>query len=385
MFGCRKNYLLFFKKLKTDINQQKYLIAPLDWGLGHATRCIPLISYLLGRGHKVFICGEGAVEALLKKEFPAVEFLPLRGYKISYTQKRGLFMWKILLQLPKIYFAIRRERSWLNQTVARLKIDVVISDNRLGMCCSMAYSIYMSHQLAIQTGNGFMDIVAQRIHYSFINRFNECWVPDLEKEIDSIAGRLSHPKRKPKIPFKYIGWLSRAKPEGADNQQGLVVLISGPEPQRTIFENRIVQLLKDYTGKAIVVRGLPDGQSTLKELPTNIKQANHLDSAEISHVIKGASVVVSRSGYSTVMDLLKMGKRAILVPTPGQTEQEYLASYLQEQGYFLSRDQDRLCAEDFKVELPIKKTQAHSFALFEEIVNSVENKRTQVGFVLPNR
>lgn len=361
--------------MKTGINKQNYLIAPLDWGLGHATRCIPLISYLLSRGHKVFVCGEGAVEALLKKEFPDVGFLPLKGYRISYTPKRGLFMRKILLQLPQIYLAIRKECRWLAETVDRLKIDVVISDNRLGMYCSGAYTIYMTHQLAIKTGNAFMDKIAQRIHYSYINRFNECWVPDMEKEIDSIAGSLSHTNIKPKTPVRYIGWLSRVKPGDVDIQQDLVVLISGPEPQRTLFENRMVEILAGYSGKAILVRGLPAVHKPLKGLPSNIMQANHLDSAAISDVIQGAQLIVSRSGYSTVMDLLKMSKRAILVPTPGQTEQEYLALRLQDLGWFLSRDQEQLCADDFNVALPVKNVGADCFVLFEAALKSVENEQ----------
>ena len=294
-------------------------------------------------------------------------------------------MWKIMLQLPKIYFAIRRERKWLEEMVSKLKIDVVISDNRLGLYHYNCRTVYMTHQLALKTGNSYLDSIAQQIHYSYINRFNECWVPDLEKEQESIAGRLSHPESLPKTPVRYIGLLSRIDTVNLEKQYDLVVLISGPEPQRTLFENHIIAVIKDYSGKAMVVRGLPGESKPISGLSSNIEQANHLDTEEMSTIMQSTSLILCRSGYSTVMDLLKTGTPAVLVPTPGQTEQEHLATRLQDLGYFLTRQQERLSAEDFKFALKVKKINAINFNLFEKTLESVGVDSSENSFILPNR
>ncbi len=372
MFGRPKNYLLFFKKLKNGINQQKYLIAPLDWGLGHATRCIPLIDYLLSLGHRVFVCGEGSVEKLIKKEFPQVEFLQLRGYRISYSKSRKMFWYKILTQLPKIALAVRRERKWLSAVINQHKIDVVISDNRLGLYNQNAYSIFMTHQLGIKTGTKFFDYFARKINYSYINRFNECWVPDIDDKEWSIAGELSHPQHFPKVPIKYIGLLSRINPTTSNTQYDIAAILSGPEPQRTIFEKTVGALFSKSLLRGIIVRGLPGVNSTIESLPPNIKQVNHLDAVQMSLLLQSSSSVVCRSGYSTVMDLLKTGKPALLVPTPGQTEQVYLAQRMNHLGFFSSSDQSALRHEDILCITSSKKINSEVFELFKKELNRLE-------------
>ncbi|MEO7046511.1 MAG: glycosyl transferase family 28, partial [Ferruginibacter sp.] len=205
----------------------RVLVAPLDWGLGHATRCIPVINALLQQGVTVILAAEGAVAILLKKEFPALQILPLKGYRISYSRQKTWFFLKMMSQIPKITSTINYEKRWLKVVIKREKIDLIISDNRFGLYSSLVPSYYITHQLFIETGNSFMNKLAQKIHYRFINRYTECWVPDEEGEIN-FAGKLSHPDKKPTIPVNYLGILSRFKKEEIAVKTDLLILISGP-------------------------------------------------------------------------------------------------------------------------------------------------------------
>ena len=188
----------------------RILLGPLDWGLGHATRCIPLIREFQKQNIEVIICGEGPVSILIKQEFPEIKILPLQGYHIKYNANKKGFILKMILQLPKIYLAARREHQFLKKIVPQYQINGIISDNRLGFYHKNCSSVFITHQLRIQSGWKWIDALIQKINYYFINQFNECWIPDVAKE-NNFAGKLSHPQRLPKIPLKYLGLLSRFK------------------------------------------------------------------------------------------------------------------------------------------------------------------------------
>jgi UDP:flavonoid glycosyltransferase YjiC (YdhE family) len=175
----------------------RILIAPLDWGLGHATRCIPIISALIQQNCSVIIAAESQVKFLLQKEFPNLQFIHLTGYRIKYSRYKLWMPVKLLLQLPKIVYRIYAENLWLKRIVKQNKIDVVIADNRMGLYHKKIPCIYITHQLSIKTGNRFTESVAQKIHYHFINKFCACWVPDAEGALN-LAGELSHPVTMPK-------------------------------------------------------------------------------------------------------------------------------------------------------------------------------------------
>ena len=308
--------------------EPKVLVAPLDWGLGHATRCIPLIQELLNAGFEVIIAGEKQQKSLLQREFPLLEFKELRGYRLIYGKNNWSTTIKIILQIPKILIQINREKRWLRTISTSENLDAVISDNRYGLHNPNILSILITHQLVIQTpfGKGVQRTL-QDINYRVINRFTHCWVPDSDS-ISNLGGELSHPSRLPVCGVFYIGWLSRfLKLPGLPVYFDILILISGPEPQRTIFEKLLLDELSGYKGKAVVLRGLPGNNEQLA-VAGHIAIHNHLPSEELNKLVAGAGIVISRSGYSTVMDLVKMGKKSILVPTPGQTEQEYLAEYL---------------------------------------------------------
>ena len=308
----------------------RILVAPLDWGLGHATRCIPIIKELLQNNCDPWLAGDETQQSLFKSEFPDLPFLLLPGYRIKYSKIRAGLLWKMLLQLPKIFSAVRAENKWLTKVVAAHGFDAVISDNRFGLWSDAIPSVFITHQLTIKTFSGkWTERILQRFNYKWVNHFSECWVPDVKGE-KNLAGELSHPEKKPKIPVHYIGAISRFEnvhSTVAGDKNHLLVILSGPEPQRTILENKIINEIAHYPSTAIVVRGLP-GSANIIPSTGMIKFYNHLPSQQLKEEIIKADRVISRCGYSGVMDLMKLQKRSILIPTPGQTEQEYLAKYL---------------------------------------------------------
>ncbi|MDR0791984.1 MAG: glycosyl transferase family 28 [Chitinophagaceae bacterium] len=311
------------------------LICPLDWGLGHATRCIPLIEFFLKDNRNVVIGCEipSAVHSLLSKEFTGVRFVNLPGYKIQYAKETASLAIKMAAQLPKILSAIKKENKWLQKTVDELNIDLVISDNRYGLYTKKCPCVFITHQLRIQTPAHFLEGIIQKINYRFINRFSVCWVPDFPLNFNSeqsinIAGMLSHPKSLPKIPVEYLGILNRTgKILPNFNKYKFLVLISGPEPQRSLFEKKIIHWIKQTNDPVILARGMPGNAATIS-VSTNCTVFNHLMIDELETAFHSCQYVIARSGYTTVMEILARAKKSMLIPTPGQTEQEYLAARL---------------------------------------------------------
>src|SRR5450432_774114 len=318
------------------------LIAPLDWGLGHATRCIPIIKELIHQGARVIVAANNVQKTLLKQEFPSLEFLEVPGYKIEY--KWGIFLkWALFFNIPGFLRHIKKENKWLEEIVLNLKIDAVISDNRYGLYNSKCLCVFITHQLYIQYGWGshkrvdsWVNRKIMKWHYTFISKFTSCWVPDQERDFP-VAGLLSHPPVLPAVPVKYIGILSRFSYSGKKTEKNtLLILFSGPEPQRTLFENILFGQLAEFEMKTVVVRGLPSTDPPIPFTREGIKIFNHLPSHEIEELLNRSELIIARSGYSTIMDLLVLKRNAILVPTPGQTEQKYLGQYLHEKKWMYS-------------------------------------------------
>jgi uncharacterized protein (TIGR00661 family) len=319
-----------FLKEKTP-GKHRILVAPLDWGLGHATRCIPIIRELLAQNCDVWLAGEGAQENLLKEEFPQVPFLQLDGYRVRYSRSASRLVLSIFRQTHKILSAIKKENAWLKKMVAEYDFDAVISDNRYGLYHASVPCIFITHQLEIKSPLGkWSENILQKRNYRFINRFTACWVPDMERE-NNLAGELSHPSKKPTTSVKYTGLLSRfdfsPSLSNEERKDHLLFILSGPEPQRNMLEDIIIKEISHYKGTATVVRGLP-GLSSLIPSGNMIRFYNHLPADELNKEVLNAEYVISRCGYSSVMDLVALQKKSILIPTTGQTEQEYLAKYL---------------------------------------------------------
>ena len=305
------------------------LVAPLDWGLGHTIRCIPIIKELLENDCEVIVACNPKQKKILSQEFPLISFVDLTGYDISYGGSRLTTTLKLIGQTPKILMAVKREHSWLSAFLANNRVDVVISDNRYGLSSSFVRSVFITHQLRLKTGLGkAIDDAVQHKLYSLINRFSLCWVPDSPDLIMNAAGGLSHPRQLPVAPVEYIGCLSRLhKCSEHVIKNDLVIILSGPEPQRTILEAILLRELKTFNGTALIVRGLQDPEP----LPSfdKISIINYASASELNKLICTAGIIICRAGYTSVMDMLKLGKKAILIPTPGQAEQEYLAKHLE--------------------------------------------------------
>jgi UDP:flavonoid glycosyltransferase YjiC (YdhE family) len=353
------------------------LIAPLDWGLGHATRCVPVVRELLRQNCEVIIAAEKAGAALLKKEFPELETLPLEGYRVSYSKSKAFFFLKMMLQFPKVKRAIKKEHAWLDKIIAERQIDLVISDNRYGLWSKKVPCIFITHQLFIKTGNAFSERTAQKINYSYINKFVACWVPDAEGD-SNLAGKLSHPNKLPGAPVKYIGALSRFEKKDAAKNIDLLVMLSGPEPQRTLLEEILLPQMEQLHGKMVLVRGLPQGGRLPALKNENIKVYDHLPAAELNDFLAASKIAIARSGYSTVMDLAAMQQKAILVATPGQGEQEYLSQYLSEKNYCVAAEQAGFNLRDNIEKVSQKALSPFPFSAENELHKAVELMLQQI-------
>jgi UDP:flavonoid glycosyltransferase YjiC (YdhE family) len=314
--------------------------------MGHATRCVPVIRQLLAQNHKVVIAADGSPLQFLKGYFPDLEFIRFPGARIIYPSGNNMVM-KMMLQSPSILFNIYRENQHLKKIIKETGADVVISDNRFGLWSRQAYSVYITHQVMIKAPGKlkWTEPLFFRLHRWFINQYDECWIPDLPGE-NKLSGDLGH---KYPVPgnASFVGLLSRfEQPDESqsavitDNSPDLLFMLSGPEPQRTILEDRIMKETEAYPDlKVVILQGLP-GEFRKQSPSPGITIFNHLPDHEMSRLICGAGAIICRPGYSTLMDLATLGRNALLIPTPGQTEQEYLAERLAASGSFRTISQD---------------------------------------------
>ncbi len=307
-------------KMKSQYNKKNILVAPLHWGLGHATRCIPIIEALIESGFDVLIASDGNALLLLQKEFPKLQFLELPSYTISYSKTGSDFKWKILFQLPKIARAIYKENKVLKQIISNYNIDGIISDNRLGLFSSKVPSVFITHQLTLLTGNTTW--FSSKIHRFFIEKFSQCWIPDVSG-IPNLSGDLGRSKMNFKNKI-YIGPLSRFKKNTNIQQEQILVILSGPEPQRTLLEEKLVIKLAGLPKKILFVKGILEENQHIKT-ENNITFYNFMTTEELEIAINESDFVICRSGYTSVMDLAILNKKAFFIPTPGQFEQNYLA------------------------------------------------------------
>jgi len=319
------------------------LVAPLNWGLGHATRCIPIINELLKNGFTPILASDGNALELLKKEFPNLNHFTLPSYHIKYAKKGVFVKLKLLLNLPKLISAVQLEKKLINKLVDDKDITGIISDNRFGVYHKSIPSIYITHQLNVLSG--ITTILSSKMHQRIIKKFDECWVPDF-KGATNFSGKLSQLNNST-FNLKYIGVLSRFKRKDTPYTYDYLVILSGPEPQRTLLENKLILALKNSTKKTLFIKGIVESEQQ-KTITKNIAFYNYMTSNELEQAINNSNVIISRSGYTTIMDLAKMNKKAFFIPTPGQSEQLYLAERLQEHGYVPYCNQDVFSIEKLK-------------------------------------
>ena len=326
----------------------KVLVAPLDWGLGHATRCVPVVREFLNQGAEVELAVVRSNAALLRNIFPELRQRLAPSYNIVYPKhgyNMGLWLVKNGAHLRTV---MNYEHSFAEEVVDRYHYDVLVSDNRFGFYSRNAKSIYMTHQrrIAFPRVLSAFEPVGMLWHASVMKRFDEVWVPDVP-DLPGYAGTLSHVKKCP-VPIKYVGALSRFEgeklTEKSDVRYRFVAVVSGVEPARARFEELLRKTLVKIPGRHAVILGKPSlGVKSSNE--QNLDLFTHLPDEQFAAVVKNAEWVVSRGGYSTVMDMAVLGARCVFVPTPGQYEQIILGRDLAHEGYAVTIDESKLSTE----------------------------------------
>lgn len=299
---------------------KKIIIAPLNWGLGHVTRCVPLINALLENGFQPIIASDGQALKFLKQEFPNLESLELPSYQISYGKNLKL---KLLLKFPRIYKVVQQEKKRIQNFIDKNN-DVVgiISDNRFGVFSNKVPSIYLTHQ--IKVFSGFSTFITSYFHQKIIRNFDECWVPDNIRS--EFSGRLTSINKYKNVRF--IGVLSRFQKEYFKKEIDILVLLSGPEPNRTLLESRLISEFRNDTRTIVFVLGKVEDEQK-KWVSENITFYNYLLSNQLEKILNLSKIIVCRSGYSSIMDLAVLEKKVFFIPTKNQPEQEYLAKHLE--------------------------------------------------------
>jgi uncharacterized protein (TIGR00661 family) len=338
------------------------LIAPLNWGLGHATRCIPIIKALQENNYIPIIATDGIALELLKKEFPYIKTLELPSYKIEYAKNRAHFKWKLIRNSPKLIGAVLNEKRLIKKWVKKYNIEGIISDNRLGVYHKNIPSVFITHQLNVLTGNTTW--LTSKMHQFIIKKYTECWVPDFENT-PNLTGKLGHLELN-NLNVKYLGPLSRMQKKEVPKVYDLMIILSGPEPQRGLIEKKLKKELEQFGGKIIFIKGLIKKNQN-KEEKRNVTYYNFMNTRQLEQTFNESEIVLCRSGYTTIMDLVKLEKKAFFIPTPGQYEQEYLAEKLEKEGFAPYATQD-----DFKIKDLFKTEQYKGFSGINNDLNWVE-------------
>jgi len=298
---------------------------------------------LLENNCRVSIGGNGASLTLLKQEFPQLSFHELPSYNVKYPSG-GFFFTHLFFQTPRIFRAINQERKQVEKLVMENQIDAIISDNRYGCYSEKVPSVFITHQLNIQLPAllRWIKIAVDYMNHHLIQKFDTCWVPDFPDS--RLSGKLSEAG---KLKVRFTGTLSRFYKGNVAAESELVVgLVSGPEPQREIFEKLLIREFKKLNRPCLIVRGLPK-LTAEKVSDGNLTLIAHASARELERIISTAEIIISRSGYSTIMDLHALRKkRVIFIPTPGQTEQEYLAGDLQKRKIAFMQTQDHFNLEE---------------------------------------
>ena len=229
------------------------LVAPLNWGLGHATRCIPVIRALQDCGFTPILASDGNALQMLKKEFPTLRSLELPSYSIGYAKKSSDFKWKMIKSLPKMIEAIVNEKKIADQWVKQYNLCGIISDNRPGVVSKKVPSVYLTHQLNVLTGNTTW--LSTKLHRMIIAKFSECWIPDAD-QLTNLSGKLGHVEKTSGLNLKYIGPLSRFQRKTLPITFDLMILLSGPEPQRGLLQRQLENEVRQYTGRVVFIKGI---------------------------------------------------------------------------------------------------------------------------------
>lgn len=324
------------------MNKKKtVLVAPLNWGLGHAARMVPVIEHLVQYNARVIIAADKRPLKFLQLQFPDIAFIRFPGFEPHYPNNSMMAI-QMALSFPKMWQQSRQAHRFLQKIVAEYEVDIIISDNRFECYSAITYNVFVSHQLQIQT-IGLQQIFKsfiKKLNYRYIKKYDVLWIPDAADPHRNLSGKLSHVNQFPIENYHFIGPLSRFKPQFKQSHTDridLLVILSGPEPQRSLLENIITNQAFKSKLRTTIIQGKPEENNTTRE--DNITVISHADDTQMAALIQSAEMVISRPGYTTIMDLCVFGKKAIFIPTPGQTEQAYLAKKMTSEGYCYAENQ----------------------------------------------
>lgn len=300
------------------------------------------------------VAGTDFSNSVLQKEFPEISCIPLFGYEVKYAHSKSALPFVMMKQVPKILSKIYKENKWLRENISSMEIDIVISDNRYGLFTHKVKNIFITHQVNIAVPQSvFLEKIVNGINHFFLRKYHQVWIPDYEDNLQ--AGKLS--LRNSIQNVSYIGNLSRfEKKDFTQKKYDVACILSGPEPQRTLLENIIRKQAQNTHLNIALVRG---SMNPAKADNANLIVYDYLPQHELQNLISSSEIVICRSGYSTVMDLIKLNKNAVLIPTPGQTEQEYLAEYLSDKNWFITMSQEK-----FDLNKAVKKYYETAFAVY---------------------
>jgi UDP-N-acetylglucosamine transferase subunit ALG13 len=307
---------------------------------------IPLARKLQEADNNILVGSGRELQQFFRNELSEITYIDFQGFKPSYSRFLPQYL-SLLLRTPALVFQIVSEHFRLKKIIRENQIDILISDNRFGLWNRNIKTVYVTHQPRIPFPEKlrFLEWTGIVFHRFFIRRYSFCFIPDLPGKLN-VSGRLSHDVKLPGN-VKYIGILSRfmfgTLPGGTNKAdfQHNVIILSGPEPQKEILRKKLVKILKDIEPCTVILEGKP-GSSSEATRTGNIISYNHLSSGEMQNIITSSSCIITRSGYTAIMELISLNRSALLIPTPGQTEQEYLARYLSEKGWFITVSQKSL-------------------------------------------
>jgi len=325
---------------------KRILVAPLNWGLGHSARCIPLVRELLRQGAEVILASDGRALDLLKNEFPNLVAVEMPAYGITYRTRN--MVRNMAGQLPKILRAVYREHRFTQKLIAKIPLDGIISDNRYGCFSKKIPAVFLTHQLNILTPFPALGRMVNFLNHRFIQQFDACWIPD-NGGVPNLSGELSHGVFQKKI--RYVGPLSRMKFFETKKKYDAIAVLSGPEPQRSHLERAIIEQARRLPQQFLILQGRTERKERFF-IEKNVEVVSFLTSEELNEAILSSEIFIGRSGYSSIMDLAKLGKPALLIPTPGQTEQEYLAEKFWREGVFFKQNQEALDLAAAMAEVP---------------------------------
>ena len=335
--------------------QMKIIYAVCSWGLGHATRSLPVIRALVSEHNEVTVISNGRSLEVLRKELgDTVNYADIPDYPMLVSENTRQFIAKSMVYWPVFIKRIEDGLAELQKILRQSHYNCIFSDARYDMYSKKIPSIFMSHQMRIMNPLRIrmFERTMERFNMFFFRRFGTVLVPDYKD--DSLSGDLSHHLRRiQEDRLHYVGVLSDFRKRRVKKDIDYLISISGPEPQRSFLEDKLMTQAQDLDGTIVVTLGKAEARSVTKQ--KHLTKYSFVNKDLREELLNRAHLVISRSGYSTIMDLAVIGTKALLIPTPGQIEQEYLSKYHNSLGTFYSVTQD---AVSLKSDIQVAKQKA---------------------------